>query len=108
MMFGSVYGAVAAGIGLLLFGIAYNFIVAWMERNGYDEGYTAILVVMGNGTTLLFVALFDWRTAVIVFLAFACSGLPMLVGSWWRHVRARRRAQDLLRKGDDATESLAK
>jgi len=29
----------------------------------------------------------------------AASGFWMVVGSWWRHVRARRRAQDALRQG---------
>ena len=104
---GSVSGLVAVGFGLLLFGVAYNWFVSWMQDNGYDEGYTAILVVIGNGVTLVIVALVDWRAAVLVAGAFACSGLPMMAGGWWRHVRARKHAQDLLRRGDDAATGLA-
>lgn len=104
---GSISGLVAAAIGLLLFGIAYNWLVAWLEGRGYDEGYTALLVVAGNGATLIIVALVDWRAAVLALGAFACSGLPMIVGSWWRHVRARRHAQDLLRQSDDTGTELA-
>ena len=104
---GSVWGLVAAALGLLLFGILYNWLVSWMEDRGYDEGYTAILVVIGSGTTLAVVALVDWRAALLACGAFACSGLPMVIGGWWRHVRARRHAQDLLRSGDDATADLA-
>ena len=106
-MIGSASGLVAAGFGLLLFGIAYNWLVSWMQNNGYDEGYTAVLVVIGNGVTLAIVALLDWRAALTCLAAFAFSGTPMVLGSWWRHVRVRRHAQDLLRRGDDASTSLA-
>jgi len=106
-MIGSASGLVAAGFGLLLFGIAYNWLVSWMQNNGYDEGYTAVLVVIGNGVTLAVVALVDWRAAVLAAGAFACSGLPMVIGGWWRHVQARKRGQDLLRRGDDAATGLA-
>ncbi len=100
---GSVSGLVVAASGLLLFGCLYNWLVSWMESNGYDEGYTALLVVIGNGVTLGVVALIDWRAALLAGWAFACSGLPMVIGGWWRHVQARRRGQDLIRRGDDAT-----
>jgi hypothetical protein len=49
----------------------------------------------------------DWRAALTCLAAFAFSGTPMVLGSWWRHVRARRHAQELLRRGDDASTSLA-
>ena len=104
---GSASGLVAAGFGLLLFGILYNRLVSWMQDNGYDEGYTAVLVVIGSGVTLAVVALVDWRAAVLAAGAFACSGLPMVIGGWWRHVQARKRGQDLLRQGDDAATGLA-
>lgn len=107
-MIGSVSGLVAAGFGLLLFGVAYNWLVSWMQDNGYDEGYTAVLVVIGTGVTLTVVALLDWRAAVLAAGAFACSGLPMVIGGWWRHVRARRHGQDLLRQAYDAGKGLAK
>lgn len=90
---GVVYGA------LFLFGFLYNLIVAYLERRGYDEGYVSLLVVAGVAVTLGGVALLDWRAAALTLGAFACSGFWMVVGSWWRHVRARRRAQDLLQGG---------
>lgn len=89
---GSVYGA------LFAFGLLYNALVAWLERHGYDEGYTAILVVFGAAITLLGVAVIDWRAALLAFGAFASSGFWMVVGSWWRHVQARSRSQKLLRE----------
>jgi hypothetical protein len=104
---GNIFSLVAAAFGLLLFGVLYNWLVSWMEDRGYDEGYTALLVVIGSGVTLAVVALIDWRAALLAGGAFACSGLPMVIGGWWRHVRARRHAQDLLRSGDDTTAHLA-
>ncbi len=90
---GIVYGA------LLVLGSVYNLVVSWMEREGYDEGYTAALVVFGVTFTLIGVAVLCWRCAIVAFGAFAASGLPMFVGSWWRHVQARKRSQDLARQG---------
>jgi len=104
---GNVSGLVAVAIGMISFGIIYNVIIAWMERHGYNEGYTAFEVVVGVAGTLMFVALLDWRAALTCLAAFAFSGTPMVLGSWWRHVRARRHAQELLRRGDDASTSLA-
>ena len=94
------WGKVAAVYGVLFgLGFAYNALVAWLERMGYDEGYTALLVVAGTLLTLGGVAVISWRCAMVALGAFAASGFWMVVGSWWRHVRARRRAQDALRQG---------
>lgn len=82
---------------LFLFGFLYNLLINWMERNGYDEGYTALLVIIGVGVTLVAYSVIDVVPAIEMALAFAASGFWMVVGSWWRHVKARRRAQDLLR-----------
>jgi hypothetical protein len=90
-------GFIPVAIGLLVFGTIYNLVVAWMERNGYDEGYTAIMVVVGVLVTLGGLAMVDWRAAALTVVAFACSGTPMVLGSWWRHAQARKRAQDELR-----------
>ena len=84
-------------IGLLIFGVLYNWAVEWLECRGYDEGYTSFLVVVGVLVTLVGVALLDWQAALLTVVAFVCSGVPMILGSWWRHVQARRRAQDELR-----------
>jgi len=82
---------------LFLFGFFYNLLINWMERNGYDEGYLALLVIIGVGVTLVAYSFIDVVPAIEMALAFAASGFWMVVGSWWRHVQARRRAQDLLR-----------
>lgn len=84
---------------LLVLGVVYNAVVSWMECNGYDEGYTALLVVFGVAFTLVGIAVLCWQCALVAFWGFAASGLPMFVGSWWRHVQARRRSQDLARRG---------
>ena len=107
MEIGNGSGLVAVAIGLISFGIIYNVIIAWTERHGYDEGYTAFEVIIGFAGTLGFVALLDWRVALMCLAAFALSGTPMVIGSWWRHVQARKRAQDLLRRGDDGSSSVA-
>lgn len=91
---GMVYGA------LFVFGALYNALVSWMERRGYEEGYVALLVVVGVLATLAGVAALDVWAALLALGAFAASGFWMVVGSWWRHVQARRRAQDLARRGE--------
>ncbi len=83
---------------LLAFGAIYNVIVDALERNGYAEGYVSILVVGGVAVTLLIVAILEWRAALLVFLAFCCSGFPMVIGSIYRHVRRREHGQDAQRR----------
>jgi predicted tellurium resistance membrane protein TerC len=83
--------------GLFVFGFLYNLLIGWLERRGYDEGYTALLVVIGVAVTLVAYSFMDVVPAIEMALAFAASGFWMVIGSWWRHVQARRRAQDLLR-----------
>jgi hypothetical protein len=98
-MFGGDLGLISAVYAaLFIFGFAYNVLVAWLERRGYHEGYTAILVVGGTLITLSGVAIVDWRAAALALGAFACSGFWMVVGSWWRHVQARRAGQEAQRE----------
>lgn len=80
---------------LFLFGFGYNELVAWMERQGYDRGYTALLVVGGVLVTLLGVAvLIGFEAAMVVFGCFVASGLPMIVGSMQREARKRKEDED--------------
>jgi predicted tellurium resistance membrane protein TerC len=85
-------------VALHVFGWAYNALVAWMEREGRDRGYTAILVIIGN---LVTVAAMAWITgldmAVLMLAGFAASGLPMTLGSWWRHTQERKRQEQAMR-----------
>ena len=82
-------------IYLILFvvGIGYNLLVAAWERKKYIEGYTALAVVLGVSVTLapfwFFPAVPIWQ----IYLAFVCTGSPMIFGSILRHVHARRNEQ---------------
>jgi predicted tellurium resistance membrane protein TerC len=82
---------------LFVFGFLYNLLIGWLERRGYDEGYTALLVVVGVAVTLIAYSFMDIVPTIEMALAFAASGFWMVIGSWWRHVQARKHAQDLLR-----------
>jgi len=86
--FGQRFGLILAG--LVLFGIFYNLVIGHFERKGYLEGYTALAVAVGVMVTLFGVALVDWLAALMCLAAFCASGVPMLAGSIWRHMQARR------------------
>ena len=96
-------------VGLLLFGLAYNSFVAFLENRHHDQGYTAVLVAVGVFVTVAATALLiPVNDVLIVLLAFAASGTPMFVGSIWRHVQRREAearellglAKELLNDGD--------
>lgn len=78
---------------LLLFGMGYNALVSWAEKHHYLEGYTAFAVVLGVGVTIGMTAVISLAFALVTAGAFVASGLPMIVGSIWRHVRAREMEQ---------------
>ncbi|MCL4867827.1 MAG: hypothetical protein KJ063_02565 [Anaerolineae bacterium] len=80
-----------------VFGIAYNGFVAWLEKSGRDDGYTAFLVVGGVLTTLaLAIPLIGLQPVLVVLLLFGCTGLPMIIGSVYRHTETRRIARENL------------
>ena len=86
-------GSLTLGVltALFAFGIGYNTLVDWMERNGHDRGYTAFLVVGGCLATILGAFfLVGLEDTILIFLCFAASGLPMTVGSMSRHARRER------------------
>lgn len=67
---------------LFIFGIAYNYLVGWLERTGHDRGYTAYLVIAGTLVTLLLaIPIIGFFAFLIVLACFAFSGLPMVIGS---------------------------
>jgi hypothetical protein len=84
-------------MALLLFGTGYNAITAWAERRGYTKGYLSLFVVFGVAVTLGATVVVSWQFALITTGAFICSGLPMITGSIWRHVRDRERELERLR-----------
>jgi hypothetical protein len=97
----SVSGAIWVVFGALFaFGFVYNLAVAWLQKKGYDEGYTAILVVFGVLVTLAGVAVVDLDAAILCLMAFVASGFWMVVGGWWRYAHARENGQAGYRRGD--------
>ncbi len=98
-MIGHDYGVISAiYLALLLFGIGYNRLYAWLEHEGYVEGYTAFAVGIGCVVTLLGIAFISLPAALITLGGFVASGLPMIIGSCARYVRQRRASQDKLRE----------
>ena len=82
---------------LFIFGVSYNAVVAWLIHHGYDEGYTWALVTVGVAGTLLGIAIVNPDAALLALCCFSASGLPMAIGSWWRHVQARKAGQQAQR-----------
>jgi len=88
--------AIVAVILLAVFSILYNhWIAAFGEKK---DGYTAILVAVGNFVTLLVVAIFSWKAALIVLMAFVISGTPMVAGDVYRSIVRRERVFNEARK----------
>ncbi|GAP10587.1 hypothetical protein BECAL_01760 [Bellilinea caldifistulae] len=88
------YGVITAVLlGLLLFGIGYNSLVAWLERRGYTEGFLSLIVAFGVAMTLAGVAILSIHAALLTLLAFVATGTPMIVGSIVRYLRRRDEAK---------------
>ena len=88
--FGSDSGTIlAVFLGLVLFGVVYNAFVEWLEGRGYTEGYLALIVAVGVFVTIVGIAVINFQAAIIALVAFAGSGLPMIIGSIVRYLRNR-------------------
>lgn len=79
--------------GLAMFGIGFNQLVAFTERRGWLEGYTWLAVAIGVSVVLGSLAIVHWQYTLITLGAFVAAGLPMALGSIWRHVTAREKDQ---------------
>lgn len=98
---GAQSGQIVLTLGVLvLFGVLYAILINRLARLGYNEGYTALLVVMGTLITLLANLTMHQTDPILDFLltlaCFAASGTPMVVNDWWQYVRARGREQHVL------------
>jgi len=63
---------------LVLFGLAYNWLIGRIESAVPDHGYTAIWVIGGVLVTVLAtVPIIGWTAVLTVLGAFAASGLIM-------------------------------
>lgn len=84
------FGAIlAVFLGLVLFGIGYNAMVAWLERKGYTEGFLSLIVAFGVAMTLVGVAILSVQAALLALGAFVATGTPMIIGSISRYLKAR-------------------
>ncbi len=91
------YGVITAVLlGLLLFGIGYNALVAWLERRGYTEGYLSLIVALGVAMTLAGVAVLSIQAALLALGAFCATGTPMIIGSITRYLKARDEAKRVM------------
>lgn len=87
-------GCIAVLEALFIGGVAYNAFVAWLEREGRDRGFTALLVVIGVLITLVgYACIIGIKHALLAFFCFAASGTPMIIGSVWRYSQHRRQAE---------------
>lgn len=88
---------------LVIFGFAYNWLTAHLERQGNERGYVSFLVVGGVAITVALSSFVIGMTnALIVAAFFVASGLPMIIGSMMRYAKSRKRdeqtARDLARE----------
>jgi len=90
-------------VSLFSFGIAFNQMVTWLEVQDWEEGATALLVVIGVGYTIFAISLLIGNFEVLLW-CFAASGAPMVAGSWVRY--AKQRAQERKGANDCALENL--
>jgi len=83
---------------LLGWGVFYNWLVARLEKKGYDRGYMGFIVSGGVfGVIVGFTVLVGSLDLGMVLLAcFAAAGLPMVIGSVARYNEARTREEELL------------
>lgn len=91
----SIGPAIGVPIGLILFGILFNHCTAELNRRGYSEGYTWLLVVIGVAITVIASAAeIGWEPALVLLKNFVASGTPMAAGDIYRYISARRAESD--------------
>lgn len=102
-------GAIAAGIGAVLFGILYALLV-YVPLHGKHAGYTSWLVAIGSAVTLFFFGLaYGWVWSVRAAAFFIATGVPMMLGEavkakvdeWKARTRSERRLEGLKVQDDD-------
>jgi len=82
----------------LTFGIIYDKLVSYLEQSGRAQGYTALLVTGGVFMSLALAGIIIGLEAFLVCLVvFALTGIPMLVGSIWRHTDQRLQRDEQVR-----------
>jgi hypothetical protein len=71
---------------LLIFGVIYNAVVAWLQRKGLGS-FTALQVVLGTLVTLAGLAAWMPEAFLPALACFAASGLFMFLGSLYRWLK---------------------
>lgn len=85
-----------AALGLVLFGIVFNWLINELHRRGLNEGYVWLEVVVGVCVTLAAASfIIGLQSAFILFLLFAASGLFPALGDIYRYIRARHAEREL-------------
>lgn len=84
-------------IALLLFGAIYNFGIEkfpWLaHRRSAEQVVGGVLVtLLASGFVI------GWMSVVVMFILFAGSGLPMLIGSWVRAAKDDEQAKNIARE----------
>ena len=90
---GANLGAIAVtAVFLLLFGFLFNQFINYLHRNGLNDGYIWLEVVVGDLTIIMAAGFtLGWGTSLLLLLYFAAAGFWMAAGDIHRHVQARRR-----------------
>lgn len=96
----NVWRAVTILLALAVFGYLYNRWVAGLVSEGHDRGYMGFIVALGCGVVILgwMLITVDLAGALILLAAFAAAGVPMILGSIERYVRAQDAAARALRE----------
>lgn len=82
------------GFLAFFFGLAYNWFVAYLEKRGGAEAYTAFLVAAGVLVTLaLAMPLVGLNNVLIILIFFALTGLPMMIGSASRYLKKKEQGR---------------
>lgn len=89
--------AILAAFGLALGAWGYDRWITELEAAGHHHGYVSLLVVAGCSVILLVALAVVWPLGSIARLAvaitaglFVPAGIPMMLGSFRRHVLARQ------------------
>lgn len=82
------------GFLAFFFGLGYNWFVAYLEKRGAGEPYTAFLVAAGVLITLaLAMPLVGLNDVLIMTIFFALTGGPMMVGSAARYLKKKEQGR---------------
>lgn len=90
--FGANSGAIAVtAVLLFLFGWLFNYGITWLHREGLNDGYTWLEVVVGVAVVVGAAGLtIGWGAVLTLLIYFTAAGFWMAAGDIMRHVKARK------------------